>query len=106
MTFDLIAGLCFLTITVMVLLFIVRAKLVFRLRENYPQLYASVGSPIELSRSIGFLWRLEHYQAQLSANDLRLLRFSLILVYMSMGTITLFMVLVFFWFPHTLGSER
>lgn len=106
MIFDLIAGLCFLTIAVMVALFIVRTKLVFRLRENYPQLHASVGSPIELSRSISFLWRLERYQVQLSAEDLKLLRLSLILVYTSMVTIPLFMILVFVWFPHTLGSER
>lgn len=106
MIFDFITALCFFIITVMTALFIVRAKLVFRLREHYPQLHASVGSPIELSRSISFLWRLERYESQLSMSDLKLLRLNLVLVYTSMVTIILFMILVFVWFPHTTGSER
>lgn len=104
--FDFITALCFFTIAVMVALFIVRTKLVYRLRENYPQLHACVGRPIEISRSIGFLWRLERHKVQLSKKDLNLLRLNLLLVYTSMVTITLFMILVFIWFPYTMGSER
>lgn len=102
--FNLITVLCFIIIAIMVVLFIARARLVFRLRENYPRLHADVGSPIELSRGIGFLWRLERCEAQLSSGDLRLLKFCLALAYISVVAIMLFMILVFLWFPRTLGA--
>lgn len=101
-----ISALCFFIMTVMILLFILRTKLVRRLRNNYPRLYVDVGSPMCLSRSVGFLWCLDRYRAQLSTEDLKLLRLSLVLVYINMLTITLFMILVFVWFTDTSGTTR
>lgn len=104
--YDWIVALCFAIIAVMVVLFFARARLVFRLRKNYPELHAVVGSPIEISRGVGFLWSLERRKTQLSSDDLRLLRLCLLLVYICMAAITIFMILVCMWFPHTLGAAN
>ena len=104
--YDWIFVLCFVIIVVMVVLFFARARLVFRLRKNYPELHAAVGSPIEISRSVGFLWSLERRKMLLSSDDLRLLKLCLLLVYICMVVIIAFMILAFIWFPHMLGAAN
>lgn len=82
-------------IAALVALFIMRSKLIFRLRENYSALYVSVGRPIGFSRSLNFLWRLRPYQDQLSANDLKLLHLNLILFYAGAVVALLFVACLF-----------
>ena len=65
----------------MVSLMISSIRLVTRLRERYPELYISVGSPSAFSRNVGFLWRLKPYEGQLGPTDVKLLRLSLATVY-------------------------
>jgi hypothetical protein len=77
-------------------LFITRAKLIFRLRENYPNLYSNIGRPAGFSRSIEFLWQLRPYQSELSARDLKLLRLNLALFYTGAATTVLFVACLLF----------
>lgn len=104
--YDWIVALCFAIIANIMVLFFARARLVFRLRKNYPELRAAVGNPIEISRGVGFLWSLERHKRQLSSNDLKLLKLCLLLVYICMGMIAVFMILVFMWFPYTHGAAN
>lgn len=75
-------------------LFVVSTKLIYRLREHYPDIYVGVGRPSALSRSLSFLWRLKPYENQLSPEDIKLLRWNLALVYICTVAVVLFVAFV------------
>lgn len=52
---------------------ITSAKLIFKLREGFPDIYAKIGSPSACSRSANFLWDLKPHESALDP-DLRRLR--------------------------------
>lgn len=54
--------------------------LIFRLRENYPDIYTKIGSPSALSRKVEFLWQLKAHEAVLSSDTLRLKKTSILFV--------------------------
>lgn len=95
MVSHLIVSLWIVFMAALIALFIVRAKLISRLRNDYSTLYASIGSPIAFSRSLDFLWRLQPYQDQLSAKDLNLLRLNLTLFYTGAVVALLFVACLF-----------
>jgi hypothetical protein len=78
----------------MIMLFITSTKLIYRLREQYPDVYASVGRPRAFSRSVNFLWRLKPYESQLSPADVKLLRVNLALVYICSAAAVAFVIYV------------
>jgi len=60
-------------------------KLIFRLREGFPDVYAKIGSPKAWSRSAEFLWTLKPYEVALGPELRQLRRRSLIFVRFFLG---------------------
>ena len=90
----LIIGIWTLLAVSTVMLFIVSIKLIFRLRNLYPDVYVSVGRPSAFSRNVNFLWRLKPYENRLNPADVRLLHLNLTLVYICAIAVLAFVVYV------------
>lgn len=91
---DLIIAVWVLFAVSMVMLFVMSIKLIFRLRDRYPDVYVSVGRPSAFSRNVNFLWRLKPYENQLTPADVKLLRLNLTLVYICAVAALAFVVYV------------
>lgn len=78
-----------LVAVLMIAFSVTKSRLIFRLRELYPAIYAQVGNPRAFSRSTEFLWRLNGFLSELSSKDRALRKTAVSLLFFTWATVVI-----------------